>query len=175
MAYIGFLIHLWITPFMLRLHPAGYAQHERTSKPARPERSEAKSKGEQGVFTTHLKRDPYSSSQVDFPQQEEESTKEERGEEAKGQRRLFEVFTFRLGVRGVPAQCCPTGPSEVYYTNTPEEAAELHRTKAKSRGWHEIREVSEPESQWWFLDYESIDLPRNDYECITVVRLYRQR
>ncbi len=44
---------------MLRLHPAGYAQHERTSKPARPERSAAKSKGEQGVFTTHLKKDPY--------------------------------------------------------------------------------------------------------------------
>ncbi len=44
---------------MLRLHSAGYAQHERTSKPARPERSEAKSKGEQGVFTTHLKKDPY--------------------------------------------------------------------------------------------------------------------
>ena len=47
---------------MLRLHPAGYAQHERTSKPARPERSKAKSKGEQGVFTTHLKKDPYRSS-----------------------------------------------------------------------------------------------------------------
>jgi hypothetical protein len=44
---------------MLRLHPADYAQHERTSNPAHPERSEAKSKGEQGVFTTHLKKDPY--------------------------------------------------------------------------------------------------------------------
>jgi hypothetical protein len=51
---------MWSPLFMLRLHPAGYAQHERTSKPARPERSEAKSKGEQGVFTTHLKKDPYS-------------------------------------------------------------------------------------------------------------------
>ena len=49
---------------MLRLHPAGYAQHERTSKPARPERSEAKSKGEQGVFTTHLKKEPYSGEMV---------------------------------------------------------------------------------------------------------------
>src|SRR5512132_54590 len=55
------LIHLWIMPFMLRLHPAGYAQHERTSHPARPERSAAKSKGEQAVFTTHLKKDPYRS------------------------------------------------------------------------------------------------------------------
>ncbi len=44
---------------MLRLHPAGYAQHDRTSQPARPERSEAKSKGEQGVFTPHFKKDPY--------------------------------------------------------------------------------------------------------------------
>src|SRR5882724_3425077 len=44
---------------MLRLHPTGYAQHERTSHPARPERSAAKSKGEQGVFTTHRKKDPY--------------------------------------------------------------------------------------------------------------------
>jgi hypothetical protein len=40
---------------MLRLHPAGYAQPERTSNPARPERSAAKSKGEQGEFTIHLK------------------------------------------------------------------------------------------------------------------------
>ncbi len=44
---------------MLRLHPAGYAQHDRTSQPARPERSEAKSQGEQGEFTIHLKKDPY--------------------------------------------------------------------------------------------------------------------
>jgi len=27
---IGFLNHLWILPSMLRLHPAGYAQHERS-------------------------------------------------------------------------------------------------------------------------------------------------
>src|SRR5216684_1357933 len=26
---IGLLNHLWRTPFMLRLHPTGYAQHER--------------------------------------------------------------------------------------------------------------------------------------------------
>lgn len=44
---------------MLRLHPTGYAQHERASTTARPERSGAKSKGEQRVFTTHLKKDPY--------------------------------------------------------------------------------------------------------------------
>jgi hypothetical protein len=61
MADIGFLIHLWIPSFMLRLHPAGYAQHERASTTARPERSGAKSKGEQRAFTTHLKKDPYSS------------------------------------------------------------------------------------------------------------------
>ena len=30
---IGFLNHLWRTPFMLRLHPTGYAQHERALKP----------------------------------------------------------------------------------------------------------------------------------------------
>ncbi len=28
-ANIVLLNHLWISPFMLRLHPAGYAQHER--------------------------------------------------------------------------------------------------------------------------------------------------
>src|SRR5262245_8113994 len=58
--HIDFLIHLWQPPFMLRLHPAGYAQHERTSTTARPERSEAKSKGELRVVTTHLKKNPYS-------------------------------------------------------------------------------------------------------------------
>ena len=56
---IGLLIHLWITPFMLRLHPAGYAQHERASTTARPERSGAKSKGAQKVLTPHLKKDLY--------------------------------------------------------------------------------------------------------------------
>ena len=44
-------------PFMLRLHPTGYAQHERGSKPARPERR-AKSKGEQRVFITQLRKEP---------------------------------------------------------------------------------------------------------------------
>jgi hypothetical protein len=63
---------------MLRLHPAGYAQHERTSKPARPERSAAKSKGEQGVFTTHLKKDPSISVVTIFLLLEERGSKEAR-------------------------------------------------------------------------------------------------
>ncbi len=45
---VGSLIHLWIIPFMRRLHPAGgvypepgrRTQHERTAKAARLERSE---------------------------------------------------------------------------------------------------------------------------------------
>ena len=111
-----------------------------------------------------------SSSQVDFPQPEEESKKEEHREEAKGKRILFEVLTYRLGVREVPAQC-HLADIGVYFMNTPEEAAKLHRAKAKSTEWHETRQISEPEPQWWFLDYESV--AGNDCEHITIVRLWR--
>jgi hypothetical protein len=51
---IVLLDHLWRSSFMLRLHPTGYAQHERLAKTVHPERSAAKSKGEPGIFLTHL-------------------------------------------------------------------------------------------------------------------------
>src|SRR5438034_4356392 len=43
--HIVLLNHVWRPPFMLRLHPPGYAQHERGQITVRPERSAAKSKG----------------------------------------------------------------------------------------------------------------------------------
>ena len=36
---IGTLNHLWRAPFILRLHPSGYAQHERAYRAHRGDRS----------------------------------------------------------------------------------------------------------------------------------------
>lgn len=111
------------------------------------------------------------SSQVALSQQEDGSKKEEHTEEAKGQRILFKVFTFRIGEQGDCVGYGGLGRRNVFYTKTPEEAAKLYRGKAKSAEWHETRQLSEPEPQWLFLDYESV--AGNDCEHITIVRLWR--